>query len=153
MLGRARCFILIAFALAFTAQLAVVFVYLPSTSINNGLLLDESAFPASPAVRVTSKNRSANNSSAIVALQKVNHVTKKPGVVLIPPLLPTPSAAVYLPSNPSIVLSPTAENLSLSASALFPNYDLVFLFVATHRNSQLSSIGCLRRNVSCKTKN
>lgn len=137
MLGRARCFILIAFALAFTAQLAVVFVYLPSTSINNGLLLDESAFPASPAVRVTSKNRSANNSSAIVALQKFNHV-KKPGVVLIPPSLPTPSAAVYLPSNPSIVLSPTAENPSLSASALFPNYDLVFLFVATHRNSQFS---------------
>ena len=139
MLGRARCFILFAFALAFIAQLAVVIVYLPSSSINGGLLLDESAFPSSPALRVTLRMRPAANSSSIAALHRVHHEAKRLDLHNAP-ILHTPIVAVHQPSNPITVL-PIPEKTALALSNLGPKFDLVFeLFSLIETSSCICSL-------------
>ena len=125
MRGRARCCILSAFALAFSVQLAVVFVYLPSSSINSGLLLDESAFPAPPALRVSSKLRPAPNSSEIAALAYAQHAINAPRPLQNAPILHTPIVAFHYSSSPSIAVSSSTENQALASSNLGPNYELV----------------------------
>jgi hypothetical protein len=125
MRGRARCCILSAFALAFSVQLAVVFVYLPSSSINSGLLLDESAFPAPPALRVSSKLRPAPNSSEIAALAYAQHAINAPRPLQNAPILHTPIVAFHHSTSPSIVVSSSTEKQALASSNLGPNYELV----------------------------
>jgi hypothetical protein len=141
MLGRARCVILFAFALAFIVQLAVVFIYLPSSSISSGLLLDESAFPASPALRAMSKIRTATNSSAVAAINFIHHPAKKPGLSQLSPLLHMPIVAVYRPSYPSVAVPPTTEKPALTPTNFGQNYDLVLrLLSAAYSNFNISSL-------------
>lgn len=131
MRGRARSCILSAFAFACIIQLAIIFVYFPSSSINNGLLLDESAFPASPALRMLSKTRSAPNTSAIEDHRPDQHekiVTARTQNV------PTQPAQIDQFHRHSIysavvstapVVSTVAEKQAILLSHVDPKYDLV----------------------------
>lgn len=135
MRGRARCCILSAFALAFSAQLAVVFVYLPSSSINSGVLLDESAFPASPALRVSSKLHITPNSSEIAALSYAQQAMNAPVSFHNVAILNTPIVVSQHLSSPSVVISGSLEKHEIASSNLGPNHDLVSCFLAPQRYS------------------
>lgn len=124
MRGRARCCILSAFAFAFVIQLVIVFVYFPSSSISNGFLLDESAFPASPVMRVSSKPNAAANTTVSGALQPVQRAK----VTFIRSMAPTQSASIdALHREPihSVVIPPATLKQALAPSELDNKYDLV----------------------------
>jgi hypothetical protein len=126
MRGRARCCILSAFAFAFIIQLVIVFVYFPSSSINNGLLLDESAFPASPVMRVSSKPHAAANTTVFGALEPVQHAK----VAFFRSMAPTQSGsidALHREPIPSVVIPPATLKQALASSELDHKYDLVMI--------------------------
>jgi hypothetical protein len=123
MRGRVRNFILFAFALAFIVQLAVVFLYFPSSSINSGLLLDESTFPVSPprVVRMTHSALSALASGYPQSnRQAINTLVAKQ---IAPEINST--IEVQHPSPLSIAVSDAPEKQALAPSILGQKYDLV----------------------------
>ena len=125
MRGRARSCILSAFAFACIIQLAIIFVYFPSSSINSGLLLDESAFPASPALRMLSKTRSAPNTTAIVEYRPDRHeihVTDRTQKV---PAQLASIDSVHGHSSSSVVVSTAPEKQATSMSDVDRKHDLV----------------------------
>ena len=126
MRGRARCCLLSAFAFAFIIQLVIVFVYFPSSSISNGFLLDESAFPASPVMRVSSKPHAAANTTVFGALEPVQHAK----VAFFRTMAPTQSGsidALHREPIPSVVISPATLKQALASSELDHKYDLVMI--------------------------
>jgi hypothetical protein len=122
MRGRVRNFILFAFALAFIVQLAVVFLYFPSSSIKSGLLLDESAFPASP--RASLMPHSALSALASGSLQSDRQFVNAQIATKIVPAL-TAAIEVQHPSVLSSVVSYAREEQALAPSNLGQKYDLV----------------------------
>jgi hypothetical protein len=122
MRGRVRNFILFAFVLAFIVQLAVVFLYFPSSSSNSGLLLDESAFPASP--RASLMPHSALSALANGYPQSDRQFINARIATTIEPVL-TAAIEVQHPSVLSSVVSFAAEKQALAPSNLGQKYDLV----------------------------
>lgn len=127
MRGRARCYIIAFFALAFLGQLAVVFIYFPSSSMGSAPLLDESVFPASPAVRLATKTsnqmRSGSITTSIGTRQQVQSTPTAP----LPPSMPLANPGpVQQPSFPSTdVVTAAPMQPELVSSNRGPQYDLV----------------------------
>ncbi len=132
MRGRARCCIICAFAFAFIIQLAIVFLYFPSSSLHSGLL-DESAFPASPALRASPNTRSASNSSATKAFQNGPYSKVAPVYMQMVSPETAPIHAAQVQSIPSAVVSTAASKPALASSDLDPKHDLVQCLVSRLR--------------------
>jgi len=129
MRGRLRCCIITAFSLAFFAQLAVVFVFFPSSSISIGPLLDESAFPASPALRSSPKTsqqtRSGSSTSVIGTQQQIQSVPTALPLSMLPSSPTSLTIVGELSFASTVVVTAAPEQPSLAPSNRGPQYDLV----------------------------